>query len=58
MSNQNKQNTQSSELEISLTFDGDKVIGAWYHPDLAPILCALCGKECKVKCTAVNPYCG
>ena len=59
-----KSKTESStnaKTEITLTFEGNRVIGAWYHEGLAPILCALCKEKCgpgKMKCANVNPYCG
>lgn len=56
---------------ITLTFEGDRVKGVWYHPKLGPVLCSLCEKEptCKEKdakpgdgtvrrCLNANPYCG
>lgn len=50
----------SSTTEIELTFDGNKVSGVWYHPDLEPVICALCKKNstCTQKCYRINPYCG
>jgi hypothetical protein len=49
---------QNCEPEVELVFDENQVISTWYHPTLAPILCALCGKNCVNKCVNVNPYCG
>ena len=48
------------KLNIDLVFDGDKIEGAWYHPKLAKVFCALCKDEkcCKILCVNVNPYCG
>lgn len=51
------QNGSKIETEIELTFDGNRVRSSWYHPDLAPVLCSLCGKGCNT-CTNTNPYCG
>lgn len=54
-----KQPNKQPSLELELTFEGDEVQSSWYHPDLAEVLCTLCGKGCtKVKCVMVNPYCG
>lgn len=55
---QKKLNEISTTYE--LVFDGDRVISYWYNPELAPLLCSLCGKECKDKtlCFNTNPYCG
>jgi hypothetical protein len=58
MTKQQSPNAASSGLEVELVFDADQVVSPWYHPELAPVLCALCGKNCKVKCVNVNPYCG
>ena len=45
--------------EVSLVFEGYTVSSPWYHPKLAPVMCALCGKGCKeIRCVNVNPYCG
>jgi hypothetical protein len=48
------------QTTYELVFDGDKVSSFWYNPELAPLLCALCGKECEDKtlCFNTNPYCG
>lgn len=48
------------ETEIVLSFEGDTVRSDWYHPKMEPILCSLCGKNCKDKtvCYSTNPYCG
>lgn len=47
-------------LSIDLVFDGNEVKGAWYHPKLAKVFCALCKDEetCEGMCVNVNPYCG
>lgn len=60
MTDQKKTTPISSGLEIELVFDGDTVSGVWYHPDIAPVLCALCGENCMDKslCSSTNPYCG
>jgi len=49
-----------SRTEVELVFDGGDVRSQWYHPDLAKVLCSLCGKGCEGlgKCVSVNPYCG
>lgn len=59
-----KKNKQSSSetrsgTEVELVFDGDDISGAWYHPKLAKVFCALCEKDCKgILCVNTNPYCG
>lgn len=60
MPNKTKPNENKPELNIDLIFDGNKVFGAWYHPELAKLFCALCKDEekCKIPCINVNPYCG
>ena len=54
--------TEPIVTEVTLTFDGDKVTGIWYHPEIESVICALCGKGCKEKglpiCVNVNPWCG
>lgn len=55
----NTKTDSNTKTEITLTFDGNRVSGVWYHPGIAPILCALCKENCgKLKCHNVNPYCG
>lgn len=53
---------KDSATEITLTFEGDKVTGVWYHPELESLLCKLCGKRCKELgkpvCVNINPWCG
>lgn len=53
--------TGNTTVDIDLTFEGNTVT-SWYHPKLAPIMCALCGKGCreagKMPCVRINPYCG
>lgn len=48
-------------IDIDLTFEGNEVT-SWYHPKLAPIMCSLCGQDCrnqgKMPCVRINPYCG
>jgi hypothetical protein len=52
----------TNTLELDLTFEGNKISGVWYHPDLADFVCAICGKQCKELgkpiCVNVNPFCG
>ena len=54
------QRNKNSNSEIAMVFDGNRVTGVWYDPKLAPIICSLCGKDCKDKtsCFNTNPYCG
>jgi hypothetical protein len=56
--NRKKKRETESRPEISLKFDGDGVEGEWFAEEISPVLCALCGKGCEVKCVYVNPYCG
>lgn len=61
MNNPSKKSADSKpkvESEIELAFTGTTVKASWYHPDLKPVICALCGKNCKFPCVNVNPYCG
>jgi hypothetical protein len=49
--------------EVALTFEeGLSVSSTWFHPELSPVVCALCGKHCKEEgkplCVNANPYCG
>jgi hypothetical protein len=48
--------------EITLTFEDDTVTSEWFHPDLSPVMCVLCGKKCQERneplCVNANPYCG
>jgi hypothetical protein len=55
-----KLKTKKSGTAIELVFDGNKVLGAWYHPKLAKLFCALCKDEktCTIPCVNINPYCG
>lgn len=47
------------EESVTLTFDGDRVSGIWFRPELSDLICKLCGKgPCEVKCVQANPYCG
>ena len=54
-------NPTGNTIQIDLTFDGDSC-QSWYHPSLAPVMCALCGKNCRERgelpCVRINPYCG
>ena len=52
--------TKRAELEIELTFEGDRAHSPWYDPRLEGVLCALCGRNCKDRslCYNANPYCG
>jgi hypothetical protein len=48
-----------AEESVTLTFDGDKVSGIWFRPELSDLICKLCGKgPCDIKCVNANPYCG
>jgi hypothetical protein len=51
---------KKSGIAIELVFDGNQVKGAWYHPKLAKLFCALCKDQgtCTVPCVNVTPYCG
>lgn len=52
----------TSEEEMTLTFDGDTIKGDWMIPEMAPAICAICGKQCVEKglplCINGNPFCG
>lgn len=53
------EDSKAVRTEINLVFDNGKARAEWYHPKMARVLCALCGKKCTdVKCVNVNPYCG
>ncbi|MEW6443186.1 MAG: hypothetical protein AB1640_19790 [bacterium] len=50
-------------IEIELTTDA--VWAEWWTPEIAPVLCALCGKcpgwestEKPLECVNGNPWCG
>ena len=60
MKSKKKNPTDSNSKVIEMTFDGDRVQGVWYDQRIAPVLCALCGKDCTDKslCYNVNPWCG
>lgn len=55
-------NSASVVTEVALTFEGQTVTTNWFHPELTPISCALCGKQCQEKgkplCVNANPFCG
>lgn len=48
--------------EMTLTFDGDRITGSWMVPEMAPAICAICGKRCLERglplCVNANPFCG
>jgi hypothetical protein len=48
--------------EVTLSFEGRSITTDWFHPDLEPVMCAICGKQCKEKgkplCVVANPFCG
>jgi len=58
MKTQMSKNKTELKTDIELVFDGREVKSVWYHSKLAPVLCALCGKECSTPCHRVNPWCG
>jgi hypothetical protein len=49
------------DATIHFMDDGTVDFG-WYHPVMAPIMCALCGKSCreqgKEPCPNLFPFCG
>lgn len=51
-----------SDEEMTLTFDGDRIKSTWMVPEMAPAICAICGKGCLEKglpmCADGNPFCG
>jgi len=51
-----------SDEEMTFTFDGDRVKSTWMVPEMAPAVCAICGKGCAEKglpmCANGNPFCG
>jgi hypothetical protein len=53
---------EGSEEEMTLTFDGDSIKSTWMVPEMAPAICAICGKGCIEKglpmCINGNPFCG
>lgn len=48
--------------EMTLTFDGNTIKSDWMIPEMAPAICAICGKNCIEKglpvCVNANPFCG
>ena len=54
--------TSVSERTQKLTFDGDQITSDWFQPEMAKVMCEICGKRCKELhkplCVNANPYCG
>ena len=50
-----------AKVEMKFKDDGTVDFG-WYHPSMAPYICALCGKGCreqgKEPCGKLFPFCG
>jgi len=49
------------KVELRFKEDGNVDFG-WYHPCMAPTMCALCGKGCRERgeepCANLFPFCG
>lgn len=56
-----KEIRNKTESSIELVFEKNRIKGVWYHPKIAPLLCALCKEKNNCdnkKCHNTNPYCG
>jgi hypothetical protein len=53
---------KAAYTSVTMTFKGLEVSTNWFHPKLSPVMCALCGKQCKERgvplCVNGNPFCG
>jgi hypothetical protein len=47
---------------FTFDFESDSIESNWFQPEMAEIICAVCGQQCKEKglplCVNGNPYCG
>lgn len=53
---------EGSEESMTLTFEDGRLKSSWMVPEMAPAICAICGKGCIEKglpmCVNGNPFCG
>jgi len=61
-STQTSQSEDTGQQVQKFVFDAEGVSSQWIYPEMAEVVCALCGKRCKEKgiplCVNGNPYCG
>ena len=56
----NPEKKKKKKIKMELIFNEGVVSSPWYYSEMAPVLCALCGKDCLPGqgCVNINPYCG